>query len=81
MVTIVEAQQHIASLWSRQEAKSGELFRLMKYVIVVNRSDIVLMHNVVTGQLVVLDQQEAEVIENQTFYYSPIMDKLIVPAC
>ena len=60
MITVVEPKRPIAALWSEPEIRDGETFRLMRYVLRVDHEGKVLLCNVVTGQLAVLDQDEAE---------------------
>ena len=50
----------------------------MQYVISVKHDNQVLLHNVVTGQLVVLAQKEAEVLSRLPAGYSSEMNELIV---
>lgn len=77
MIEIVEPKKHISALWSKQEVRDGETFRMMRYVMHVEHEGHVLLHNVVTGQLAVLDQEEAEVIEELPAKYSLVMEQLV----
>lgn len=77
MQTIVEPKQHIDQLWGKQRVKEDKVFRLMKYVLRVDHEGKVLLHNVVTGQLVVLDQEEAEMLDRLPAAYSPVMEQLV----
>ena len=56
MRTIVEPKEFIAKLWGKQKINDTDTFRMMRYVIRDDYDGKVLLHNVVTGQLVVLDQ-------------------------
>ena len=76
MIEVVEPKKHIAALWSKQEIRDDETFRMMRYVMRVESGDKVLLHNVVTGQLAVLDQEEAAAIEKLPASYSPAMAQL-----
>lgn len=78
MKTIVEPKQHIDKLWGKQRVKEDASYRLMKYVLRVDHEGKVLLHNVVTGQLVVLDQEEAETVDQLPQSYSPMMEQLVV---
>ena len=62
MRTVVEPKPHISKLWGQQEANPETVYRLMKYVIRVNHAGKALLHNVVTGELVVLDRSEEELL-------------------
>ncbi len=77
MITVVEPKQHIAALWSKPTVRDGETFRMMRYVLRVDHEGKVLLHNVVTGQLVVLDQDEADVVDILPMQYSSTMEQLI----
>ena len=77
MRTIVEPKEHIAKLWGKQKVHEEATFRLMRYVLRVDHDDKVLLHNVVTGQLVVLDQVETEALYMLPKIYSPVMEALV----
>lgn len=77
MRTIVEPKQHIDRLWGKQRIGEDASYRLMKYVLRVDHQGKVLLHNVVTGQLVVLDQEEAEVVNELPHSYTPVMEQLV----
>ena len=63
MRTIVEPKKSIAKLWGKQRVKESDTYRMMKYVIRVDCEDNVLLHNVVTGQLIALEKDEASLLE------------------
>lgn len=77
MITIVEPKEHIDKLWGKQKVCEGETYRLMRYVLRVDHEDKVLLHNVVTGRLVVLEREEAEALETLPSPYSPVMEQLV----
>lgn len=77
MTTIVEPKQHIDQLWGKQRIREDITYRLMKYVLRVDHDGKVLLHNVVTGQLVVLDQGEAEALEKMPMTYVPVIEQLV----
>ena len=77
MITIVEPKKHIADLWGQQRVKQEATFRQMRYVLRVDHEGKVLLHNVVTGQLVVLSPEEAEEIQALPSPYTPAMEELI----
>lgn len=77
MVTIVEPKKHIISLWGKQEIQECKSYRLMRYLIRVDHDGKVLLHNVVTGQLVVLNESEVSVLNQLPRKYSPVMVQLV----
>lgn len=77
MIEVVEPKKHISALWSKQEVRDGETFRMMQYVMRVEQEGKVLLHNVVTGQLVVLNQEEVSAIERLPGKYSLAMEQLV----
>lgn len=77
MITVAAPVQYIAALWSKPEDRDGQTFRLMRYVLKVDHDGRVLLHNVVTGQLAVLEPTEAEILERLPMRYDPVMDQLI----
>ncbi len=76
MITLVEPQQHIARLWGKPVPKEGEPYRLMRYVLRADHESKILLHNAVTGQLVVLEEEEAETLNRLPVKYCPIMEQL-----
>ena len=72
MKTIVKPKEHISNLWGKQRINETEEYRLMHYVLRVDHDGKVLLHNVVTGQLVELEQDEAEVLEKLPIAYNPM---------
>lgn len=77
MITVVEPKQHIDVLWGNQNIVEGVPYRLMKYVLCVEYDEKVLLHNTVTGQLVVLEPQEIEVLNKLPTHYVPEMKELL----
>lgn len=77
MKTIVEPKVNIDKLWGKQRVNETEVYRLMRYVLRVNLDGNVLLHNVVTGHLVVLEQDEAETVKKLPQMYNPVMNHLI----
>lgn len=77
MKTIVEPKEPIVRLWGKQKNKAEDTFRMMHYVLRVDYDDKVLLHNVITGQLVVLDQNEALVMNQFPLKYCHDLDQLI----
>lgn len=77
MITIVEPKEHIDKLWGKQRIRDGDTYRIMRYVLRVDHDSKVLLHNVITGQLVVLDQNEARVVTNMPLVYTTVMEQLV----
>ena len=78
MTTIVEPKAHIDKLWGKQKIKTDQTYRLMRYVLRVDYEGKVLLHNVVTGQLIVLSEEEARLVDRLPQAYSEAMDHLVV---
>ena len=57
MKTIVPAKENIAKLWGHPKPKDTT-YRLMKYLLKVEVNEGTLLHNVVTGQLILLTPDE-----------------------
>ena len=77
MITIVKPQEHIAKLWGTLRIGDNEAYRMMRYVLRVDHDGKVLLHNVVTGQLVVLDEEERKLIDVLPTQYSPTLQALL----
>ena len=77
MISIVNPKDSITRLWGKQSASKASNYRLMKYVLRTDYNGKVLMHNVITGQLVVLDASEVDVLCTLPAAYSASMDQLI----
>ena len=76
MITVVEPYKNLRLLWSSPEKKHG-LFRMMQYVMRVVHEDRVLLHNVVTGHLVVLEDFEVDIINSLPKEYSSTFEQLV----
>lgn len=77
MRTIVEPKEHIDKLWGKQRIREEATYRMMRYVLRVDHDGKVLLHNVVTGRLVVLEQGEAETLEKLPLAYDPVLEQLV----
>ncbi|MBR3739583.1 MAG: radical SAM protein [Clostridia bacterium] len=77
MITIAEPKELIDKLWGKQKIREDDTYRLMRYVLRVDHEDKVLLHNVVTGRLVVLEREEAEALETLPAAYNPTMEQLV----
>ena len=78
MITIVEPKEYVVKLWGKQEIKHEATYRLMRYVLKVEYENNLLLHNVVTGQLVFLERDEADEVKKLPKGYSSIMDTLVI---
>ena len=61
MREVVSGEQNVVKLLGKQKPKDVK-YRLMRYVLKAECNDGTLLHNVITGQLVLLDSQEAELL-------------------
>lgn len=77
MKAVVEPKKYIDQLWGKQQIKKGGVYRLLYYVLRMDYRGEVLLHNVVTGGLVVLDQEEAKLIDRLPLAYCPEMKSLV----
>ena len=77
MKTIVEPKESITKLLGKQQHKDTDTYRLMRYVMRVDHEDNILLYNVVTSQLVVLDKEEKKLLNNLPARYIPEMKQLI----
>ena len=84
MRTIVEPMELIDRVWGKQRIKEGATYRMMRYVLRVEYDNKVLLHNVVTGKLVVLDEDERYIVDNLPSPFSAslldlLRDHFVVP--
>lgn len=77
MVTIAEPLNHIADLWGKPDYLTDGVYRLMRYVHRVNYEDKILLHNMVTGHLMLLALNERILIDSLPATYSECMQPLI----
>ncbi|MBR0463698.1 MAG: radical SAM protein [Clostridia bacterium] len=77
MITIVEPKQHIDKLWGKQRIREDATYRMMRYVLRVDHDSKVLLYNVVTGQLVILDEAEAVTLDNLPMAYTTELSHLV----
>lgn len=83
MKTILEAKEKIAQLWGHPKPKDTN-YRLMKYLLQSEVEDGILLHNCVTGHLVLLTSEEAELLhalpsEPTEAMHELIADHFLVP--
>ena len=77
MTTIVEPKQYIDKLWGKQRISEDQTYRLMKYVIQADYEGVTLLHNAVTGRMVALNVQEAQILANLPSHVSDEMLQLV----
>ena len=77
MKTVAEPKRPIDKLWGKQPVREDAVYRLMRYVFRVDHEGSVLLENAVTGRLVLLEQQEAELLDALPRKYDPRMEQLI----
>lgn len=73
----MEPKEHIVKLWGKQRIRDNDIYRLMRYVLRVDRDGEVFLHNIVTGQLVALEQEEIEAMEALPQTFQPAMEQLV----
>ncbi len=61
MKTVLQAKENIACLWGYPEPKDTA-YRWMKYLLRIEVEDGILLHNVVTGHLILLTSDEANAL-------------------
>ena len=66
MKTIVPAKENIAKLWGHPKPKADVQYRPMKYLLKTQIEDGMLVHNVVTGQMIALTCEEALQFNNHS---------------
>lgn len=76
MKTILEAKERIAQLWGHPKPKDTN-YRLMKYLLQCEVEDGVLLHNCVTGHLVLLTSEEAKLLQSLPSGPTETMQELI----
>lgn len=64
MKTILPPNENTAKLWGKQKVKEQATYRLMKYLLRVEVEEGILLHNAVTGHLILLTTQETEMLSS-----------------
>ena len=77
MRTIVKAHHFIASLWESPKEIEELDFRAMRYVLRIDYKGKTFLHNVVTGQLVELEEEESKAFSMLPAKFTPVMKQLI----
>ena len=76
MKTIKEPRKNIALLWKRPKP-AQTVYRPMKFLLKTQVEDGLLLYNVVTSEMVLLDSGEAKYFDGSVAAYDPAMDELI----
>ena len=76
MKTILEGKTNITQIWGYPQSDNQE-YRLMKYVLQLKTEDGLLLHNVVTGQMVLLSKEEEGLLSRVPGKISGELDYLI----
>ncbi len=76
MIVIQNPSENIVRIWGMGKAEES-VYRLMKYVISTEVENGLLLHNVITGELVFLSVQETNMLKSLPAKYSSWMDELI----
>lgn len=76
MKTIKEARKNIALLWRRPKPVQA-VYRPMKFLLQTQVDDGLLLYNVVTSEMILLDDDERRMFESLPAAYSVEMDELI----
>ena len=66
MRTVAEGKRHVKRLLGKQRITNTK-YRMMKYVLRAECDDGVLLHNCITGQLVLLSADESELLSSSLF--------------
>lgn len=76
MKTIKEPRKKIAQLWRRPEPKQAT-YRPMKYLLKTQVEDGLLLYNVVTSEMILLEGEEERLFSGLPAPHDPAMDELI----
>ena len=74
--TIKEAAKNIALLWQRPRQVQG-IYRPMKFLLKAQVEEGLLLYNVITSEMVLLDNVDARFFDGPSEEYNPAMDELI----
>lgn len=77
MKTIVVPKEYIVRLWGKQSIQDQTIYRLMKYLLRYDSEDGVLLHNVITGHIVLLTENEGKALEALPAKASSVMKEMI----
>lgn len=76
MRTIAEGNARVIKLLGKQHHRDVQ-YRMMKYVLKADCTDGILLHNVITGQLILLDADEAALLEALPVSQNQVAEPLI----
>lgn len=76
MKTIKEPRKKIAQLWRRPEPKQA-VYRPMRYLLKTQVEDGLLLYNVVTSEMILLEGEEERLFNGLPASHDPAMDELI----
>lgn len=76
MKTIKDGKAKVCKILGKQQVNNVQ-YRLMKYVLMSNCDDGVLLHNVITGELVLLNKEEMKILDCLPASYKAEMTELI----
>lgn len=76
MKTIKEPRKNIELLW-RRPLPTPAMYRPMKYLLTAQVDDGLLLYNVVTSEMILLDEREQSLFERPPAEYNSEMDELI----
>ena len=76
MKTIVNGNKKVLNLLGKQRVYADE-YRLMRYVLQAECEDGVLLHNTITGQMVLLSSEEASFLDKVPLMHDVIKNSLI----
>ena len=76
MITIKKPKENLAIIWRRPRPTQA-IYRPMKFLLQTQVDDGLLLYNVVTSEMVLLDNEERREFERTPAEYSAAMDELI----
>lgn len=77
MKTIVKGNKNVCKILGEQTIKPDEQYRLNKYLLRLNCDDCLLLHNVITGHIVLLSKDESDILYQLPCEYAGIQNDLI----
>lgn len=76
MTTIVEGKAEVTKILGKQRLKDTT-YRLMKYTLCTSCEDGILLHNAITGQMVLLNSEESSILNRLPVVYTESLASLI----
>lgn len=76
MQIVVKGNEACIKFW-KQASRDDEQFRLMQYLVQQVREEGLLILNTVTGEMILLNEEEQELLKRLPAPYTPQMDELI----